>query len=109
MALSDQECPIRSAEVGSHGRPTGSYRDPGCWPTYLTPSYSPRRAKIGVNSQTFLCWQRRNSITCLGTCVTLWVKRRRRSLSVGCFDSSLAATAKFSRLSEEFEASHLSA
>jgi hypothetical protein len=37
------------------------------------------------------------------------VKRRRRSLSASCFDSSLATTGKFSRLSEEFEANHLSA
>ena len=67
---------------------------------YISPSYSPRRAKIGANSQTSLCWQQRNSITCLGTCVTLWVKRRRRGLSTGCFDSSLATTRKLSCLSE---------
>jgi hypothetical protein len=65
------------------------------------PRLYPTRAKTGASSQIFLCWQRRNSITCVGTCVTLWVKGRRRSLSTGCFDSSLATTGKLSRLSEE--------
>jgi hypothetical protein len=37
------------------------------------------------------------------------VKRRRRSLSAICFDSSLATTGKFSRLSEEYEANRPSA